>query len=696
MMAVIGLAMLGFILGDFNLRPSTRVAEINGESFEAEEYRQGEQVLRNFYKLNYGQNLDAQQEQQVQDETWSRLVRQTIMNKSYNYLGIDVSIDELKSMVAGDQSTGFGGNASAFSEPHPIVRQMFTNPETGEFNQFIMMNYFNSLGTEAYAQENQRWVFIENEIIDERLNQKYLTLISKGLRPTSLEVKDHFLVNGKKVDFNFVLKNFSSVSDEEISFTEADLKAYYKNNIESYKQNESRSIEYVVFEVVSSDNDDTNSKLWAEQTKAEFGRLSDNRVISYVNNVSDEPYDKRFYTDDELSSILKDSLLSQSNDYIYGPYYETQSYKISKKKETQMRADSVRARHILIGYAVVGDVRRAQEIADSLKTVIEEGADFNLIALQYSSDERNRAIGGDLGWFREGAMDQELNDACFENKAGDLLVSSSNRGAHIILIESQSKPVSKVQIATIVHNVIPSSETDQDFYNRAVKFRAKSTSKEKFDEQAIEYGLDPRIVPGITKDQRTIPGLESPVRIIGWAYSAEQSDVSNIFDVEDKYIVATLTEVKEEGYADFEDVRNEIELEIKKLKKGEVLMADMQNKLTESTDLSSFAVSENLSVSDAQVHFANAYVENAGIEPYIVGASMYLPVDQVSGPFVGENGVMLVDVTNREEAATDADMSSSLTRLVYSLQSRSNFEPFEALVEEANVVDDRLKIFYTR
>ncbi len=696
MMIVIGLAMLGFILGDFNLKPSTRVAEINGESFEADEYRNKEQVLRNFYKLNYGQNLDAQQEQQVKDETWSRLVRQTIMSKSYNSLGIDVSIDELKSMVAGDQTRGFGGNASAFSEPHPIVRQMFTNPETGEFNQFIMMNYFNSLGREEYAQENERWVFIENEIVEERLNQKYLTLLSKGLRPSSLEVKDHFLVNAKKVDFNFVSKNFSSVTDEEISFTEADLKAYYKENIKSYKQNASRSIEYVVFEVVSSDNDDRNSKLWSQQTKAEFGRLENDRVISYVNSVSDESYDKRYYTAEEISPILKDSLLGQSDDYIYGPYYENQSYKISKKKETQMRADSVRARHILIGYAVVGDIMRAQEIADSLKLAIEEGADFNLIALQYSSDERNRGIGGDLGWFKEGAMDQELNDACFENKTGDLLVATTNRGAHIILIESQSKPVSKVQVATIVHHVIASKETDYEFYNRAIKFRAKSTSTEKFDEQALEYGLNPRIVSGITKDQRTIRGLESPIKIIGWAYSAELSDVSNIFDIEDKYIVATVTEIKEEGYAEFEDVRNEVELEVKKLKKGEVLMADIQNKLSESTDLSSFALAENLTVSDAQVLFANAYVENAGIEPYLVGASMYLPIDQISGPFVGENGVMVLDVTNREEPATDADMSSSLLRLMYSLQSRSNFEAFDAMVVEANVVDNRLKVFHSK
>ncbi|MFC2129625.1 peptidylprolyl isomerase [Bacteroidota bacterium] len=698
MMGAIGLAMLGFILGDFNLRPSTKVAEIDGKSFQVDEYLDAQQVLRNFYKLNYGDNLDPQIEKQIEDETWSRLVRKTIMGKSYKQLGIDVSTDELKTMVAGDQAMGFGNTASGYSEPHPIVRQMFTNPETGEFNRYIMMNYFNSLERDEYAQERERWVFIENEIIEERLNQKYVTMLSKGLRPSSLEVKDHFMENGKRVDFNFVSKNIASISDEEISFTDAELKAYYKENMESYKQDASRTIQYVVFEVVASDNDDINSKLWTQQTKAEFERTERDRVIAYVNSVSDEPIDTRYYSIDEINPILKDSLLNEADDHIFGPYYENESYKLSRIMDTQMRPDSVRVRHILLGYAVIGDMQRAQDIADSLKTVIENGGDFNLIALQYSADESNRNIGGDLGWFREGMMETPFNDACFENKTGELVMATTRYGVHIIKIEAQSKPVNKIQVASIVHNVIPSNETDQDFYSRAVKFRGASTDLEKFEAQAIELGLDPRVVPNITKDQRTIPGLETPVGIIGWAYSAEEGDVSNdIFDIEDKYIVVALTEVNEAGYAEFEDVRNEIELAVKKQKKAEVLMADLKGKLANASDLNSIATSENLTVSDAsQVMFANAYVSGVGMEPYIVGASMYLPEEQISGPFIGENSVILLDVTHREEAIESADMSSSADRLIYSIQSRSNFEAYNAMMEVANVQDNRLKIFYGR
>ena len=52
-----------------------------------------------------------------------------------------------------------------------------------------------------------------------------------------------------------------------------------------------------------------------------------------------------------------------------------------------------------------------------------------------------------------------------------------------------------------------------------------------------------------------------------------------------------------------------------------------------------------------QIKFANTYVAGVGLEPYVVGAAMYLPVDQISEPLVGESGVFVISVTNRTEPA---------------------------------------------
>jgi hypothetical protein len=252
-------------------------------------------------------------------------------------------------------------------------------------------------------------------------------------------------------------------------------------------------------------------------------------------------------------------------------------------------------------------------------------------------------------------------------------------------------------LASIIRNIYASDETNQDYYNRAVKFRGKATDLEKFTEQAREFGLDPRFAPNITKDQQNIPGIEDPIRITKWAFSAEVNSVSNIFSQGDeKYIVAVLTEAHEEGYAELDDIRQEIQLAVKKEKKAEKLVNRLNEQLEGITDLSQYGIDNNENVGEAtQVKFANTFVPGVGLEPYIVGAAMYLPVDGISEPLIGESGVFVVSVTNRTEPLLTEEVDEETrSRLKYSLESRSNFEAYNALLDAANVQDNRLDLFY--
>jgi peptidyl-prolyl cis-trans isomerase D len=674
------------------------VAEINGKGVGVNDYLQREQSLREFYQLNSGgQSLNAQTERQIQQETWTRLVRETILEDAYKKLGITVSTDELKTMVTGDQTMGMSGNP-ALSEPHPIVRQMFSNPETGELNRVVMTNYFNALDNPQFAQEKKRWLFIEKEIVDQKMYEKYFNLVRKGFQPSSLDLKDYETEAGKTTDFAYVSKPFSEVSDDEISFTESDLKQYYREHREQYKQDPSRTFQYVVFEVEPSEKDVNSARNWVLQTKPEFERTPTAEVVRYVNGMSDEPFDPTFYTYSELPAIIRDSVFNASTAQVFGPYREDESFKLSRLQDVQMRPDSVRARHILLSsQAYGGNVRAARAVADSLADVLRSGGNFNEIALQYSADESNRAIGGDLGWFSEGTMVAAFSNACFSNKTGDIITAETSFGVHIIRIDNQSPLVRKVQVATIVHNIYASDETNQDYYNRAVKFRGKATNLEKFTEQAREFGLDPRFAPNITKDQQTIAGIEEPIQIIKWAYSADVNEVSDIFSQSDeKYIIAVLTEAKEEGYASLDDVRAEVILAVKKEKKAQKLVEQFNEQLAGVNDLNQYASAHDEEVGEAtQVKFANTYVTGVGLEPYIVGAAMYLPENQISTPLVGESGVFVIDVTNRTEPEVPETIDPAVrSRLRYTMESRSNFEAYNALVEAADVKDNRLELFY--
>jgi hypothetical protein len=113
-------------------------------------------------------------------------------------------------------------------------------------------------------------------------------------------------------------------------------------------------------------------------------------------------------------------------------------------------------------------------------------------------------------------------------------------------------------------------------------------------------------------------------------------------------------------------------------------------------DLSQYGAESGENVGEAtQVKFSNTYVAGVGLEPFVVGASMYLPVDQISEPLVGESGVFVISVTNRtEDVQEEGDVISAKARLTYTMESRSNFEAYNALVDAANVEDNRLEIFY--
>lgn len=699
---VIGLALFAFILGDMLGSGSPRmggrkVAEIDGKVIDAQEYMNREQSLRAFYELNAGgQALDSEMERQIQQETWRRLLRETIMGRAYKKIGITVSTDELKSMVTGDQAMGLAGNPT-LGEPHPIVRQMFSNPETGMLNFQVINSYFNALENPQFVQEKQRWLFIENEILDEKMSEKYFTLVQKGFQPSSLDIKDYISESQKSTDFSYVSRPFSEVADEEVNISEADLKAYYKEHIEKYRQNASRTFQYVVFEVKPSQTDIENAEFLSRQSRAEFARIEGDEIPRYVNQTSDEPFDVRFYTREELPVGITDSLKGADEGQIFGPYRDGESFKVSRAYNLQMRPDSVRARHILLSSQAFNGNRAAMKaVADSLVQVLEKGGSFHQIAMEYSADESNKAIGGDLGWFSEGTMVTNFNNACFENKKGDLLTADTQFGIHIIRIEDQSRPVEKMQVATVVKSIFPSDETNQDYYNRAVKFRGKATNLDNFTEQAREFGLDPRFAPNIGRDQQTIPGIEEPTRIIKWAYTSDINSVSDIFSQSDEqYIVAVLTEAREEGYASMEQVRTELELAVLKQKKAEKLVERMQGELAGVSDLNEWGTANKQQVGEAtQVSFTSTFVPGIGMEPFIVGASTYLPVDQISVPMIGESGVFVIAVNNRTDNPSSQNEADLRTRLRYTFESRSSYEAYNALMEKADIEDRRLEIFY--
>ena len=88
-------------------------------------------------------------------------------------------------------------------------------------------------------------------------------------------------------------------------------------------------------------------------------------------------------------------------------------------------ADQVRSRHIVVA---------SEAEAETLRSQLLDGAEFNALAWQYSLDASTRPAGGDLGWFPRGfLLWPEVEAAAFSLQPGEIsMVVKSEIGYHII------------------------------------------------------------------------------------------------------------------------------------------------------------------------------------------------------------------------------------------------------------------------
>ena len=683
---IIGLALLAFVIGDLLNKGKSmftkaqyEIAEVAGKSIPYTDFDQRVNSFLEINKIQTGQtNLDESTIDNIRNVSWDYMIEEFIMSDEYKKLGIAVTGDELMDMIQGEN-------------PHPIIQQVFSDPQTGVLNKSFMFDFIQRTLQEETSERKTFWLYIENEIYRQRRLAKFNTLIKKGLYVTSLQANRKAEESSKNMNIDFIVQRFSLIPDSLIEITTNDIKEYYKAHLEKYRQDESRGVKYVTFEVTPSDEDFKTAENWIHSIKPEFETTSETK--QFVNLQSDVPYDSRNYTKDELPEIIADFMFDAAVGDIYGPYFENNAYKLAKLAKVDYLPDSVKARHILL-QATQDNSAQVIQFADSLKGLLEKGADFAQLARQYSSDGSAQE-GGDLGWFKEGEMVKSFSDSCFYGKVGDIKLVGSQFGLHIIEILAQSKDVKKVQVGYLVRNVEPSVETDQKYYAQASEFAGINNTFEKFNKAIESQNLIARTAPGLKPLDKQITGLESPRLLVKWAYGADLHDVSNVMKFGNKYVVAMVDDVKEKGYAGIEDVKAEIELELTKQKKAEKLIENINAMEGASESLESLAGTLKTEVSSAaSINFSSRSLTNIGIEPRIPAAAFALETDAISEPVIGNNGVYVISVTS-VSMPENLEFQKERERMSYerSYASQANYASFEALKKKAEVVDNRSEFF---
>jgi peptidyl-prolyl cis-trans isomerase D len=662
------------------------VGVIDGEKIHYRDFESRVDETVTNYKLQTNQaNVDDNTMYSLRDQAWNQLISEQINGSEYRKLGLTVSPDELKDMFIG-------------REPIPEIKQAFTNPQTGTFDPASVKTYIENLDQvaegEQQGERRARWVAFERAAKDNRLQTKYQNLISHAMYIPKWQAEADYNEKNTRAAVQFVMVPYTTISDSIVKVTDAELQEYLNKNKERFKQQESRSIDYVIFSVKPSQEDTARVKKDIEEIYSSLIASPSDTNLVKLN--SDNGLDKFYYKKDNVSSaFVQDTIFKVPVGTVIGPYFEDGAYRLAKLMDRREVADSVKARHILIRVEPGADTVAARKKIDSIYSAYLAGTGFDSLALRFSQDQGSAPNGGDIGYYTQGQSVKNFNKFLFfDGKPGETKVVRTEFGYHLVQIVDAKNIAPAAQVDFITRPVEPSSTTDKIIFDQATLFASSNSTQEQLIKSAEDQKLNKQTAPSVQKNAYQLPGVNNARDVVKWAFQASKGEVSPVFSLGDSYVAAVVTGIKEEGTMTLEDARPQLETAVKKDKKATQIISQLSAEGALNATLESIGTKYNQPVkTSAAVSFSNAYAEALGYEPKVIGSVFTLKENSISKPIQGEQGVFVVSVQSLVKPQPVADYNSFSAQLLSSLQPRLQYGLVEALKKSIKIEDDRYLFF---
>lgn len=691
MIAVIGFALAAFVLGDFlGYGPMGGqrfdVGKIGKTSIPYQEFEQRVSDQAESWRQQTGQaNLGPREAFQIREQVWNQMVREIVLGEELDRLGIEVSAEELYDMIHG-------------REPHNLIRQSFSNPQDGSYDPQQVVEFLRNFDRLDPAVRNQ-WVNLEQFIKRDRAETKYHNLVRKGYYVPSLLAERDYSERNASADIRFVYQPYTAIADSLIEISDRELRRYYDENKERFRREASRNIEYVSFNVFPTDADREVLRGELLELKDEMEATQD--IAPFINSVSDRRFDPAYYGRGELSPEIDPLFFDAPVGTVHGPYIDNNQYVLAKLVDAQMRPDSMRASHILVAYAgsqaptpATRSLDEARQLADSIAGVARLSLSrFGDLATELSDDPSAQFNQGDLEWFRDGEMVPSFNQAVIDASIGSVVTAESEFGIHVIHVTGKSAGTRKIQVAMLTREIEASSHTYQDVYAQASTFASQLREKKNFRQVAEEQDVAIRTAENIRRMDFSLPGIDNPRGIIQWAFFDETSlgDFSRIFELDNRFIIATVTRKMDEGIPALDQIRGEVMAQALREKKFDRVAAEFREAGSSLTDMAGALNREVQEASD--LRFTTTTLPGAGPEPRVVGSVFAMEAGSLSEPIRGQNGVFVVEVTRLDEAIVPEDLSATKRQLQTAVSNRVPVDVLQALQNNARIEDNR-SMFY--
>ena len=684
---IVALGLLSFIIDPGQIESAVRsmsskydVGKINGKSVSYTDFQEDIERFTRLNELMTGTSASSEEEQtQIRDAAWQSLVDKFLFVKEAKDAGITVGEAEMLDLTTG-------------ANPSPIIAQnaMFLDGN-GNFSPDMVVDFVRLVNTD----DNYKlyWNYLQNSVYTQQFYQKYGALFNASSYQNPLMLRRAIAENNETTDVDFVMVPLMYAVDSTIVVSDDEIKNYYNAHKDFFRQNASRDLEYVVFEVVPSADDIAAVADKMAEIHEEFA-TTDNMKNFLLKN-SDRPLSTYWYKEGELGTINSDvDAFAFSGQEGASPVYTTgDTFYSVKVMDTAMVPDSAFVKHILL----TGD--NAAHVADSLVQVASQNdASFsNLVAL-YSADQSTAANGelGSIGWMTQTYMIPGF-ESVIEAPVGQPFVLNTVYGTHVVLVSEKSAPVLKKQVAILEKTAVPSNETYNGFYAKANKFATiahtgkKGGSAEAYKAALDSLGVYSHPMNRVTEATSSYGAIDNAKELTRWAFDHKPGNVSDIITVNQNYFfIALLNGIHEEGYATVAEAATSIRDELYNTKLGEKKAQEVAEKIKGLTDLQSVADALDATIS-SQTGVTFATLGSSALDPKFVGALVNTPVGVLSGPVAGLIGVYVYEVKGHDTGAFYTEDDAA--RYEQQKNQYNSQMLMSVMMDDAEVKDNRARFF---
>lgn len=682
LVVVVGFSIAAFVLGDI-LGPNSSignqnqniVGEINGEEIDLIRFNAIFEQLSYNFSLNNGRSPNTQEIIGIRDQAWEKLINDISYVNQYNELGIIVTDKESVDMVQGDNI-------------HPMILEAFTDPSTGVFSVDNVIGYLQSLSNQPINQQ-QAWFSFESNLKPMRLRTKYDNLLSLTTNINSLQSKSEYFNSSNTRDISYYYVPYYMVPDTLFDVSKSEMNNFLRKNSDDYKQDESRSLNFVYFPLESSSEDSAFyiSEIEKIKTSLNSGEINDS-TFALLNSDGFNPYMR--FNIDQLPGELEEKEIGFVSDIVYEDG-GVLVYKLSDiVNDEKLKA---RAKHILLRFNDENKSEVRSE-ANRILSLLRNGSDFDETARTYSQDG-SASAGGDLGWFTEEAMTKPFEDAVFSRSRKGLIprIIESDFGFHIIYV-TQPKTKKTYVVTTVFKQVLPSDNTRNNIYRAAEMFKIDaSQSNSNFEDITTEKGYSLESISELDKNATDLNSLQEARNVVIWAYddARDANDISDVIELNNGYIVAHLDDIKKEGTKKLEDVENSVKKKILDDKKFEYV-SNLFKEYNSLDDLKSmYDLGEIYNMSN--IDFNTNSIQNVGFSPDAVGVAFSLSEGELTKPIKIDDGIIVLSLNSISQADSLNSYTDYGISLLQANKFTSSLKVDNAIKESSDIEDLRYKFF---